>query len=483
MNTLIVDIRESVVRAIISQEGGPRYHRVFRHSGLEEGDETASGEGMSLPEILKTIRSESGCFIESAGLILPPEQVHLSKHTTAKVSVSDAEKIIGRKIVAESKEEYPPFSILPGASDQKTQTWQSLYVPTATIKHYQKIFRANRIKLKSITTPVNAMLEAFKSVRETIFNADAVFEISAGYVEAYYISSDGILHTECLSYLGGGKLAESGVNDPEKMLKQLMFKIINTIFKINSHYQLANPQTPVQLAWVCGEISGLDEIAEALKEAMSVEVAIAPSIQSGMDDENAYVPLIAFAAALEGGTAVSYAAADFFKRFPLRKTYGIAIYSITSLMALLAMILTEREYQSLRTQVEPLTQGSAKGQAAKVVPSYLKNLETLKKLTSQQFLFYPLFRELANDLPDGIVLESLDYRFKDDKGTIVVTALAPLGVKGNGSELPGRLMALFHHSPSLQNYREPAISTVTKEKDQYLKIVFTSEVKPLDATK
>lgn len=510
MNTLIIDIRENCLRAVLSSNGILEYCKAFdfeptpvseaealpvedsaaKHVPAADNPyliyydtEEKNSWNTVLKQIIQQIRSDVTSSIDSVHLILPSDDVTIETHQLPKMPHPDALKLIGRKISAEAKEEYPPFTILRGTSDQKTQTWCSLYISTATLKYYHKLFSSCRMRLTSITTSVNAMLDAFRSVREAIFNAHAVFEIQRGFIEAFYISADGILHFQRMPYVSSAAVSEMNAEEAEKAQKQKIFKIINTIFGVNSHYQSAHPTTPVQMAWVCGLESGLDEIASALKEAMGIEVGIAPAMPTGHADESGYVPLAGFAAAIQSNTATAYAPADFIRRFPLRKTSGIIIYALTACAALLAVTLTERDYRKLRKQVQQSQPLKAAKDKPAAPASYIKNLDSLSKLTSRQFVFYNLFRELATDLPDGVFLENLEYRQKDDKGFIDITALVTLNDKIAENMLLTRFMALIDRSPTLKNHREPGITAISKDKQRFLKITFTSEVNPLDTTK
>lgn len=514
MNLLIIDIRDTCLRAVLSNDGTLVYGRTFDFMPLapladadaEPGEVPAgkqtpdadnpyliyynSGEkhpwDLALKQIIKQIRSDVQSRIDSTHLIIPSDEVIIATHQLPKMSRPDAQKLIGRKISAETKEEFPPFSIIHGASDQKTQTWCSLYIPTATLREYRKAFSSCRMRLSSITTPVNAMMDAFRSVRDSIFNAHVIFEIQRGFIEAFYISADGILHFQRLSYAPSAANRENNAEETEKVHKLKIFKIINTIFSINSNYQADHPATPVQMAWVCGVESGLDDIASALKEAMGIEVAIAPPMPTGLAEESGYVPLAGFAATLQSNTATTYAAADLFQRFPLRRTSGGIIFAVTACAALLTITLKEREYRTLRKQVQQVQQSPAQKPGNNKAPAsaaYVKNLDALKKLTSRQFVFYNLFRELATDLPDGVYLENLEFHLKDDKGFIDITALARLDDKIAESMLLTKLMTMFDRSPTLKNHREPAITVFARDKERFIKITVTSEVNPLDTTK
>lgn len=506
MNALIIDIRETSLRALFRNDDGIfEYCRTFEfervtdvqgniveHQQISIHD--ASSENphllechnlwdLELKETLKKIRSEVSTSIDITHLIIPPYEVITAIHQLPRMPRQDAEKLILRKISADSKEESPPFSIIPGTSNQKTQNWHSLYIPSSTLKLYRKAFAYSKLNLGSITTPVNAMINAFQSVHEAIFTTHAVFEIQGGFVEAYYISRDGILYFERMPYSTAGTAPDGTDEENEKIHKFRLFKIINTIFRINSNYQTANPEIPVQMGWVCGLENSLDDIATALKEAMGIEFGIAPAIPTGLPDESGYVPLAGFATALLNESATSYTAADFFHRFALRKTSGFIIYAVSVCAVLLTISVTEREYRRVRKQVQQLTDQKLVKNKAAVSAAYTKNLDALKMATSRQFVFYHLFRELAANLPDGVYLDNLEFHLKNDKGFIDITALARLDDKIAESMLLSKLMLMFDRSPTLKNHREPGISVFTRDKSRFLKITVASEVNPLDAKK
>jgi hypothetical protein len=514
MNALIIDIRETSLRAVLSNDGVLEYCRSFDFqptAALAQPDATAAHEpvikhvpaadnpyliyydtevknpwDLALKQIIKQIRTDINSSIDSTHLIIPSDEVIIETHQLPKMPRPDVIKLIGRKITAETKEDFPPFSIILNTSDQKTDTWNSLYIPTANLRDYRKAFSSCGIRLSSITTPVNAMIDAFRSVREAIFNAYVIFEIQRGFIEAFYISSEGLLYFQRLPYASSAATQEQSTVEAEKAQKQKIFKIINTIFSVNSSYQAVHPSIPVQMAWVCGLESGLDDIATALKEAMGIEVGIAPAMPTGLPEESGYVPLAGFASALLNGTATAYAAADFFKRFPLRKTSGAIIYILTTAVALLAFTLTERDYRKTLTQVKQAQQVTdSKQNKAKAAASaeYAKNLDAVNKLTARQFVFYDLFRELANDLPDGVFLENLEFNLKNNKGILNITAMSRIGEKNSESILLSKFIGMLDQSPTLTDYREPSISVVGKDKERFLKIIVSSEVNPLDTKK
>lgn len=515
MNRLIIDISENNLRAVLSCDGLLEYCRIFDFAPKSDSSEPGSAKKQqagiygskaednpyliyydlhekrnpweqALKDVIRKIRADIKSSIDETHLIIPSGEVVIDTHQLPKMSKQDAEKVIGRKISAEFKEGFPPFSIIPSGSDQKTQTWYSLYIPSAVLLDYRKVFSACRLRLSSISTQINAVLDAFRSIRESIFNSHAIFEVRRGFIEAYYISADGMLHFQRLPYNTEEHTHGENAEEQEKAQKLRLFRIIDSIFRINSQYQSLHPQIPIQMAWICGTESGLDAIAAALREAMGLEVNIAPPAPTGIPEESGYVPLFGFADSLHNGTAISYTVADFLKRFPLRKTSALILNVLLTVAAVITVIVTEREYKSLDRRVKQLqlTRNtlSLTGKDSATV-SQAGNVALLKKLTERQIVFYDLFRELANDLPDDLAVESLEFSIKDGKGMLDVSTVTHLD-KNPGESAPlSRLMAMLDRSKTMKNHREPAISTISRDNRRYIKINFTSEVIPLDKTR
>jgi len=513
MNRLIISISENYLRALLSSDGTVAYCQTFdispyhlaakplSESSEHDGEEAAVAAFNSpylifyeenpqdsnpwvqvLKKIVKQIKSEVEQKIDSTHLIMPVYEIQIDNHKLPKMAAGDVEKIISRKITTDTKEEFPPVKILPAESDAKIQSWFSLYLPTSTINDYKKLFASSTLPLSTVTSPIHAFIDAFRTVRDAIFNSHAIFEIQRGSVDAYYISSDGLLHFQTMSYATSENLADGATEEEQgKALKNKVFKVLNTIFSINSYYNMDHPNIPVQMAWVCGLESGLDEVASALEEAMGVEVGIAPAIPTGNDNESGYVPLIGYAASLEGAIATNYTTASFLKRFPLRKTYGMAIYGITGLMALMIVLNTENRLNKLKKELPPEIKQQGGKKVASSIPnsdSNLKNIDALKKVTSHQFVFYNLFRELANDLPEAVYIESFEYKFKDDKGVLALSAISSLENKHRDSlQL---FMQMLDRSPYLKNHQEPTVAPVKKGEEKFLKISITAEVKTFE---
>lgn len=514
MNALIIDISDTFLRAALSNDGVLEYCRTFdfRPISPSESDVLHSKEpvrkhstaadnpyliyydtdkknpwDLALKQIINQIRTDIKDSIDSTHLIIPSNEVIMETHLLPKMARPDALKLIGRKIKTETKEGFPPFSIIPGASDHKTQAWSSIYIPTATLQDYHKAFSACQMRLSSITTPVNAMIDAFRSVRETIFNSHAIFEIQGGFIEAFYLSADGLLYFERLGYVSTDTTEIFDNEEREKTQKLKIFKILNAIFSINTNYLLAHPHIPVQKAWVCGIESGLNDVVEALTDAMEIEVDIVVASLIGLSSESGYVPLAGFAESLHNNNATTYSAADFFQRFPLRKTSGYIIYALTASATLITIALTEIEYRTLlkqakAKQVQQATD-SKQGKNRTPAVAYTKNLEVLKALTSRQFVFYNLFRELAKDLPDEVYLENLEFHLKDDKASLNIIALTRLDDKTTENTPFTKLMSMLDSSPTLKNHREAGITVIAKDNDRFFKISIVSEVNPFDSTK
>jgi hypothetical protein len=237
--------------------------------------------------------------------------------------------------------------------------------------------------------------------------------------------------------------------------------------------------TPLQKVWLCGTDATIIGLSTALQDAMDVETGLLSS-----DNEDGFVALKGFWKAYQGGQIVNFMHPDLLNRFPLRKKSGLLIYIITALLAIFLIATTEYRHNRLHKQVleEKKALAALKLSQARSA-AFAKNLDLLRKLSGNQVMFYPIFRELSTNLPDGIYLDSFNYSSKDNRDTIDLSATfiqsSDLGTKKTLTTL----MEVMNRSPHLNHYREPSIISNVKEHKKTMTVKFTCEVTPLDSAK
>lgn len=492
MADLFLDIRDRYIRAIAAENGVVRFQKAYPLEATEsngrngQDEQPARNAGLlegELAAVLSRIRTEAGVSLDQTHLVLPSADVRFSTHVLPRMPQQDACKLLSRKITAEADDENPQISLVPMAVEKNNQTWLAEYVTPETLKAYKKEFSASRLKLKTVTTALDATLHAVAAIRESIFNAHAVFEINTHSIVAYYISSSCLLHHETL------ELAElidfANGSDTERNLKRRMFTILDLLYRINSQYLSANPMTPLQKVWICGTDTSIPELVIALQDAMDVETSMLAAGQT--DDqvsESTFFVLNGLQKAYQDGAVVNFMNPDLLRRFPLRKRSGMLVYLATTLLAAWFVISTEHHHSRLKQQAanEKRTLAALKSSQT-TSAAFAKNLELLRKLSGEQVIFYPILRELAMNLPDGVFLDSLNYSSRDSLDTLEISATflqtSDLGTQKTIS----RLMETMNRSPHLKNHREPSISSSTRDSKKSMTVKFTCEVTPRDSAK
>jgi len=219
---------------------------------------------------------------------------------------------------------------------------------------------------------------------------------------------------------------------------------------------------------------------------MDVETALLlPAGQA--DDQTAecqFTALKGLQQACYDDVLVNFMHPELLRRFPLRKKSGMLIYIAMSLLAVSVVISTEFRHSRLHKQaVAAKIAFAAQKSSQATSAAFAKNLELLRKLSGSQIMFYPIFRELAMSLPDGVYLDSFSYASKDSRDLIDISAtFLQSGDLGTQKTLT-KIMEVMNRSPYLNKYREPSIVSATSDKKKTMTVKFTCEVTPLDSAK
>lgn len=485
MADLFLDIRDRHIRAIVSDSGEARFQRAYalkspehaQHTRNQQTDELPALQEGELADIITTIRSDAGVSLEQVHLILPTADVQLETHRLPRMPQQDALTLLMRKTAEKSGDETPQISLTPMAVEQNSQEWLVEYVPTDVLRAYKKEFAAARLKLRTVTTSLDSTLHAIAHIRESIFNAHAIYEINATSIDAYYVSSSTLLLHETLPISYDEELNIG--QDSERAKKRHIFAIIDLLYRVNSQYLTAHPMTPLQKIWLCGTDTTISELSTALQDAMDVETGLLSN-----DDDGSFVALKGFLKAWQGGLVVNFMHPDMLRRFPLRKKSGMLIYMATATLAAFFVVTAEYRHSRLEKQAIGQKKAFAAQKASQTeTTSFAKNLDLLKKLSGSQVMFYPVFRDLAMNLPDGVYLDSFSYSNKDGRDTIEISATFLQSSDLGAQKTLTKLMEAMNRSPYLNHYREPSIISTTKELKKAMTVKFSCEVNPLDTAK
>jgi len=486
MADLFLDIRDRLVRAIVSDNGTVLLQQTYtqpptggttvgsHNEQASDGFPLGSGE---LATLISTIRSDANVSLEHAHVILPTAVIKKDAHRLPRMAQQDALALLTRKIAEKSGDETPQISVIPMAIEQNHQEWLAEFVPSAAIRELKKELSGARVTLKSATSALDSTLHAIAHIRESIFNAHAIFEINPSGIEAYFVSSTSLLLHETLSLNSDDDQPHQ--LDDSRAQKRRVFAILDILHRITSQFQSAHPMTPLQKVWLCGTEPNIEELSTTLQDAMDIETVLLAN-----DGNNAYVALNGFQDAYTKGHLTNLIHPDLLRRFPLRKKTGLLVYVLTALLTAFVVVTTEYRHHKLTDKATAAKKSLAAQKTSQAASaSFAKNLDLLRKLSGSQIVFYPIFRDLAMNLPEGVYLESFVFTNKDTVDSVEMTASFLQTTDLGTRKTLTRLMDSLKQSPYLKIYREPSVTSVTKNSIKTMVIKFTCEVRPVDTAK
>ncbi len=487
MADLFLDIRDRHIRALVSDSGHLHFQRTYDLQALKpnhqaRSEHTPDGHAADLLEgelanVIATIRTDAAITIDQAHLILPSADVLYETHRLPRMPQEDALKLLTRKNLEKTGDESALISLTPMAIDQNSQEWLTEYIPTETLRTYKKELSSSKVKLKTVTTALDSTLHAITRIRESIFNAHAIFEINFSTIEVYYVSATTLLLHETLRISDEEEPHKD--HETERSLKKRQFAILDRLYHVNAQFISAHSMTPLQKVWLCGTDKSIAELSSVLQDAMDVETSL---LNDGND--SSFIALNGFYEAYQAGRVVNLMHTVLLSHFQLRKSSGLLIYIATALLAVFFIITAEYRHNRLKKQVIVEKKELSTLKASQTAStSFVKNLDLLRKLSGSQVIFYPIFRELAVSLPDGVYLDSFSYVNKDSRDTIEVsTTFNQPGDLGTEKTLT-KLMKIMDQSPYLHQHREPSVISGIKKTQKTMTVKFTCEVDPLDTAK
>ena len=486
MAELFLDIHDSrCVRAIVTDNGTVSFRNTYllqppvHHSAsaAEPADNPPVLPAGWLPDILASIRQDAGVSVDQAHIIVPATDVQNSIHKLPLMPEADARKLITRKTFNNNDDEAPNIHLTQMAVEQKNQEWLAEYVTADTLKAYKKIFSTAGIKLKSLSTALDATLLAIAEIRESIFNAHAVIEINSSTIEICYVSATTLLQQETLTIT----VEDSPGDDSGQELssRKRSFAILDLLYHANSRYMATFSMIPVQKVWLCGSDRAITDLAATLQDAMDIETQLLAD-----PGESAFVVVNGLVTGIRNGQSANLVNPDLLRRFPLKKQSGMLVYVVTLLLAVLIVINTERQHIRVKKQDVDTRKALAAQKSNQTASAAIaKNLETLRRLTGSQIIFYPIFRELAMELPDGVFLDSFVFSGKESHEVIEFTASFPHTNDLGTTKTLSKITEIMKRSPYLNKFREPIVTSVTAGQKKTMTVKFTCEVKPHDPAK
>ncbi|ALC15269.1 Tfp pilus assembly protein PilN [Desulfuromonas soudanensis] len=471
MTNLFIDLRGRCIRTLVSKGEQILCARTFSRTLESAGD---------LKELLAEVAALAGQNPDHAHLIVPGDEVNISLYKLQAMPLEDAAKIVQRGIASATGLKDPNFRLTPMAPHQDKEVYLAEHVSRVTVLRYLRLFADAKIPLKSITTGLQGDLAAFSGIRDEILQAHAVFDIDSDSISALFLSPTEILHYETVAIPEINEEGGEEEVDGNRRLRRKLFAILNIIHGIYSQYIPAHPHYPVEKVWLCGLDGGIEGLAGSLKDAMDVEVVLSDLLSGQPEGSHPYAALAGLARTQGRGAPLNFIPGEILR--PLRLKPRTLALAGGALLALLFLAVglgfqsriadLEKMVRSEKVELDQLKSAATASRALK------DDLLFLKGVQEKRIPFYTILGELADRLPDKILLDALSFRQGEAEGVLELLAVTPYNTGDGKERVFTAFMEVLDTSATLHRYQEPTLAMENLGEKKLIKIKVACQVTP-----
>lgn len=431
-----------------------------------------------LHRLLTAIASDTGQRIHRAHLVVPDREVTSGTYTLQEMPLDDAAKIIARRIGATGGEMEPLLLTLMNTLNRQ-QTFLTEQFSRQNLASYNDSFAAARIRLKTVTTPLQGLLAAVAPFRAEMLQPHALFSIDGGFVTALFLSATEIHHYVRLP-LPTPEAETDGAERSERALRRKLFDILNLLHGVYSQFMLDNPHFHMGKAWLCGAEAGIDGLTVSLADAMDIEVDLLQPPSGIAADDQAFAILAGLAATCDDPKH-----GNFFADPPVRTLFlrsrGIRLVAAVLLAVAIAglVIITEGRVVRLNRELAEVGRSAADLKAsAPEAESLARQLEAIRETAEHRVPFYEILKTLAEKLPDQVQLDSLRYRMGTGGDILELVLVTDVLPEGDQSPVLSAVTGMLDASPSLAQYADPAIAIIRDEDRRLTQLTIACTIAP-----
>jgi hypothetical protein len=485
MTSILLDIRDFLVGALIVDESSVLYDcsvNIYELQWAElEGKEPAAlnatlfystgGGDNILSSLLARIMKESGHDVSSGYLLVPDSCLINETITLPKIRPEDTKRIIERKFNPTGAIQ---LQIALVEESLHNQTWSVQYLPAELVDNYQESYKSAGIELNGITTPSHVAVYAVPG--DYVMAAGlvyAMFELSLNAVEGFYFYENRVIHHE--RFVLEEAVTGQDNEHEEQFRKMTLFKVLDGIYSVNANFEFNNPGNTVHQLLLCGTHPQIHEICDSLVDAMGVEGLLMGFLLGDLDAvlpvAGRHALLTGYANALQQGVAVDFLHHDILPQKALRVRTGIYLYSLTALLALASVAPRESHFRKLSADLikEKQKLSQLKSSSANAL-KMADNVILLKKEIEARAALYGVFRDLANNLPDGIFLNAIEIKQLGGRRIIELLAVTKQSPDIHTKKLLTHLNAYLSKSGSFHLSKDPVITVIGVDNDKAVQI-------------
>lgn len=471
MKNIFFDLRGHALRVLVADGEAVSYLQSFEKFDLDDA--------VTCDQVLSEISAKAGIKLDKIHCIMPSDEVSVSTLVIPAMSLSDATKVIRRRLIKDTGVQTPLFNIIPLVTGGDKQSYIVESIKREALERYVIFFRNRKIPIKTMSTALPSDLRALKNLDRDPSATIALLDIGNDLIEMTMLSDHVISYGKAtILHLDVEKELQSG-KTPERIQKMRVYRIVEAVYNAQSDYKKDYPDDPIQKIWVCGAGGSLEGVLEALTESMNIETNALNIFKEAVSDGSHYTALHGLALGLLDGTAVNYLPREMTMRpafAPSRATMIVAACAYGLLLVVTAgilevkhhrarIILTDRMRAAERTSLDP-----------GATSLYAKNSAYLKSLIARQIAWSPLFGYFAENTPDGMYIEGLSLKPQTGAPMLELLFVTPAYSEVGGKKFLTKIISMIDQCSLLRRTGEPVITITKQDTNKLLHFKVTCEV-------
>ena len=474
MSNIYFDIRGGALKVLIIDGKAVRYKKIFESFSIEDKVKTQ--------KIFRQISDESGVKPEIVHLVLPVSEVKIKAYKLQKMTPDDARMIIRRKMIVEEGIEDPVFHLMPRDPVDRQQEFVAALVDPEGLKKYVMLLSGFGIKIKTITTSFHSNLRAFDSVKGSMPQTAAIFEVGADSVEIMVISPSRIIAYEVFPVSIGEAEGTVEERDIEIIRKKRLYGIIDALYKFMISYRENYSDTPIEKVLLCGRVD-MDKISGAVEEAVGSEASLWNLFGEDVINGAEFTALYGFSLSVSDGTTANLISKELLRRKQLRlsRSAMAVLFCIYIAVVLSIYFVVESRYKSsLKLLDAELMEKKALSLVSQGAGKSPDLRESLLKLAEKQPQLYDIFRYLGNNLPQEVLLDEIVFKHEGEDEVMQLSLVSKYNAEIGRKRYFTSVVESISGSGRLSLMKEPSFSVSSDLKDPLIHIQLICRIIPYD---
>lgn len=411
MKEIYFDLRCGDVKVLVVEEKKIIFKAFYKDIHIEDNKKLVS--------IIKDIEKNIKVIPKEANLILPDEDFVLQEIALPKISEEEAKNILKARFarVFSSKKEEVNIFIVSTKNEENKNIYGVQTLSPNIVEKYVKIFGMLKIKIKAIISALIASLKFFNNFITPAYAPQAVVDIDKNSINILVISNNEVIDHQFYSLpkLEITKELETGI-PIDRIIKRRIYNITDTVYNFKVAFEQHYSAGTLNKFFFSG--SGLKlypSVDEAICEAIGNKIEYLRDFLDGDEENDVYVALYGFIFLMMEEKPFNFLYKKTWETTFFRLFKSKTIISTFAFATLILFFALEYFYYINKKQLKDLERVKERIVDIKKITEEKDNKQKVIANLINQPNFYEVFRLFANNLPQNVYLEKINY-FKSADG-------------------------------------------------------------------